>query len=199
MAGLAYVLALTLTVASSEQPYGPVAPTTEQTARADEPGSSDGLDLLRWEPKGMYFAMGLGPLAALHGTGFHPGMHYDMEIGMHAQRRRHTRLFVGADARLMHYSGRAQLAGGVDAVTTLSVRRLYGRLGVGMMTGLPLDDDLSDYHATLGGTVGAGLQAFSRGSVRGRLGLEYDLRFDRDLRSYQTVLLRLSLVFGKFD
>jgi hypothetical protein len=148
----------------------------------------------RWTSEGLYSAMGLAPAATLYVDGFNPALRYDFELGMHWVRGR-TAVFVGADARLFQVFGRKKPGGGVDGMLTLSHGPLYGRIGAGVMAGIPGSRDVRDAPPSVGGLVGAGLQA--RGiKLVGRIGVDYDVRLDTTGRMNQTVMLTLRFVFG---
>lgn len=148
----------------------------------------------RWSSEGFYSAMGVAPTMTVYPIGFNAGLRYDLEIGMHWRRRR-TTLFVGADAKVLQSFGRKRPGGGVDAVFTASRGALYGRVGLGAMTGIPNSPDVNRYAPAVGGLVGFGLQG-RHGDVVGRLGVDYDVRLDNTGRVNQTVMLSLRIVFG---
>jgi hypothetical protein len=148
----------------------------------------------RWRG-GPYFTFGIAPMVTMdvHAHA-HPGLRYDMETGLAWQRGR-ARAYFGADMRIMQYFGRKKPGFGVDAMTTVSLRHVYARAGVGVVSGIPAGPDVSDTRPMLGGLVGGGLVG-RLDKVEGRLGVDYDLRVDTTGRVAQTVLLALRLTFG---
>src|SRR5690606_8644987 len=120
----------------------------------------------RWSSEGIYSAMGLAPASTLHVDGFNPALRYDFELGMHWVRGR-SAVFVGADARILQYFGRNRPGGGVDGVLTVSRGPVYGRLGAGVVTGVPSTRDVHDAPPAIGGLVGFGLQGRAK-SLGGR-------------------------------
>jgi hypothetical protein len=149
---------------------------------------------LRWSSEGVYAALGVAPATTFYVQGFNPALRYDYELGMHWVRGR-TAVFVGADAHLLQYFGRKKPGGGVDGVLTLSRGPVYGRVGAGVMAGIPRGPDLADASPSLGGVVGLGLQGRA-GNLVGRVGVDYDVRVDAFGQVNQTVLLTLRFVFG---
>lgn len=148
----------------------------------------------QWDSQGAYFIMGLAPASTLYIDGFNPSLRYDWEIGMHWTRRR-TAVFVGAEARVQQVFGRKAPGGGVDGVLTVSQGPVYGRVGAGVVTGIPSTRDPYDAPPAMGGLVGLGLQGRA-GALVGRIGIDYDARIDTQGRMNQTVLLTLRFVFG---
>ena len=165
------------------------------TARADDPAAIvETVDPPQWSSQGVYSALGLAPATTFYAQGFAPSLRYDFELGMHWTRGR-TAVFVGADARIVQVFGRKAPGGGVDAMLTLAAGPVYGRVGAGVMTGIPRSMDLHDAMPSLGGTVGLGLQG-RKGDLVGRVGVDYDVRVDPFGHVNQTVFLTLRFVFG---
>lgn len=148
----------------------------------------------RWRG-GPYFTMGVAPMATMdvHAHA-HPGLRYDMEMGL-AWKRGRARIFFGPDFHLVQYFGRKKPGFGVDAMTTVSLRHVYARVGAGTAMGVPAGPDVGDTRPSLGGLVGAGVVG-RLDKVEGRLGVDYDVRVDTAGRTAQTVLLTLRMTFG---
>ena len=147
-----------------------------------------------WSYEGVYFALGASPASTLHIDGFNPGVRYDSEIGLH-WRRGKTDVMFGGEFKIHQVLGRKKPGYGYDGVFTLSHGRVFGRVGAGVVTGIPGSRDPNDVRPAMGGLVGFGVQG-GGDHVLGRMGLEYDVRMDTDLRVNQTILLTLRLVFG---
>ena len=148
----------------------------------------------RWRG-GPYLTMGVAPMVTMDVHAHtHPGLRYDMEVGM-AWKRGRARVFFGPDFHLMQYFGRKKLAFGVDAVTTFTLRHVYARAGVGTAMGVPAGPDVRDTRPMVGGLLGAGLVG-RLDKVEGRLGVDYDVRVDTAGRVAQTMLLTLRMTFG---
>lgn len=148
----------------------------------------------RWADEGPYFVMTTAPVATMRIDGFSPGIRYAAEFGLHWRHRR-TTVQVGAEGKVHQVFGRKRPGGGLDGVVTLSRGPVYGRLGAGVMTGVPMSRHLHDAPPTIGGLAGVGLQGGGR-NVIGRIGVDYDVRVDTLGRTNQTVLLNLGLMFG---
>jgi hypothetical protein len=149
---------------------------------------------LEWHSAGVYTVMGVAPTSTLYFDGFNPALRYDFELGMHWVRRK-TAIFVGADGRVLQYFGRKAPGGGLDGVLTVSQGPVYGRIGAGVVTGVPGTRDVRDALPAMGGLAGIGLQGRA-GGVVGRIGIDYDVRLDTSGRVNQSVMLTLRLVFG---
>lgn len=172
--------------------FGAVPP---QTAAPTDTISAGSASYARtWDYRGPYFAMTASPAASMRIDGFSPGIRYAVETGLHWRRGR-TTVQVGAEGKIHQILGRKRPGGGLDGVVTISRGRLYGRLGAGVMTGIPMTRHTSDAPPTIGGLVGVGLQGGGR-KVVGRIGVDYDVRVDTFGRMSQTVMLNLGLVFG---
>jgi hypothetical protein len=154
----------------------------------------DSTTAMRWRSQGVYSAFGLAPAFTFYVAGFNPALRYDFELGMHWVRGRNA-LFVGAEGHILQYFGRRAPGGGADGVLTFSHGPVYGRMGAGVMAGIPRSPDLRDAPPAIGGLVGVGLQGRS-GNLVGRVGIDYDVRVDTFGHVNQTVLLTLRFVFG---
>jgi hypothetical protein len=151
------------------------------------------------EPKGLhwdgtYFAMGVAPATTLHATGFHPALRYDAELGMVWQEKR-TTLAVGLEGRVMQYFGRKRPGGGADVVFTVGRGPFYTRAGVGVAAGVPRAQLLDEFRPVVGGVVGIGLQG-GKDEFLGRVGLDYDVRFDDQYGVSHTVLVVARFAWG---
>jgi hypothetical protein len=137
--------------------------------------------------------MGVAPASTLHIDGFNPGIRYDSEIGMAWSRGRFM-VTVGADGKIHQVLGRGKPGGGLDGVITTIYGPVYARVGAGVAAGIPASVDPNDTRPAMGGFVGVGLQGGR--NVKGRIGIDYDVRLDTSLQVNQTVLLTLRFVFG---
>jgi hypothetical protein len=104
-------------------------------------------------------------------------------------------VFVGAEPRVHQVFGRAKPGGGVDGMVTVSHGPIYARLGAGVVAGIPGSIRPDDALPAMGGLFGVGLQGGGR-HVKGRIGVDYDVRLDTGMRVNQTVLLTLRFMFG---
>lgn len=147
----------------------------------------------KWDG-GMHFSFGLAPMSTLTSEGFHPGVRWDVEMGM-AWRRGRTKISVGPDLHILQYYGRKKPGFGVDAMTTLSLQHVYVRMGAGTAMGIPTRLDINDTRPMMGGLVGAGVVGRVN-KVEGRLGVDYDVRIDTTGRVAQTVMVAMRLSFG---
>jgi len=147
---------------------------------------------LVWD--GTYFAMGVAPATTLHATGFHPALRYDAELGMVWQENR-TTLAVGLEGRVLQYFGRKRPGGGADVVFTVGHGAFYTRAGLGVAAGIPRADLLDQFRPVVGGVVGIGLQG-GKDEFLGRVGIDYDLRFDDQYGVSHTVLLVARFAWG---
>lgn len=156
---------------------------------SDEEPEPDGLTY-----DGAYFIMGAAPATTLHATGFHPNMRYDMELGLVWQHEKNALTF-GLDGHVMHYFGRKTPGGGADVVITGSHNHFYARGGVGVATGIPRSADIEDFRPAVGGVVGIGMQGGEEDFI-GRIGVDYDVRFDDGFGMTHTVLVVARLAWG---
>lgn len=147
---------------------------------------------LKWD--GSYFVMGVAPATTLHATGFHPALRYDAELGMVWQEKR-TALSVGLEGRVLQYFGRKRPGGGADVVFTVSQGPFYTRAGLGVGAGIPRADLLEEFRPVVGGVVGIGLQG-GKDEFIGRVGVDYDVRFDDDYGVSHTVLIVARFAWG---
>jgi hypothetical protein len=151
------------------------------------------------EPKGLvwdsvYFTMGVAPAVTLHPTGFHPHLRYNAELGMVWQQKRSS-VAVGVDGHVSHFFHRKSPGGGADVVITGGQGPVYLRGGLGVVTGIPRSRDLYDFRPAVGGVVGIGLQG-GREDFIGRVGVDYDVRFDDSFGTTHTVLLVARFAWG---
>ncbi len=156
-----------------------------------EPESSD-----RWMRDGAYFMMGMAPAATFVPGSFHPQLRYDLEAGFSWQHPKKMRMVaVGVDGHIFHLFDRKRPGGGADVVLSGAVGPVYMRGGLGVLGGLPYGLDPSQTRPAVGGLVGVGLQL--RGpETGGRVGVDYDLRVDRQLGVMHTVLLSVRFAWG---
>jgi len=169
-------------------------PALEPELAVVEPEPEDEPPNTRWRG-GPYFTFGVAPMATMDvHANVHPGLRYDMEVGL-AWKRGRVRAYFGPDFHLMQYFGRKKAGFGVDAMATVTLRHVYARAGVGAAMGMPAGPDVNDTRPMLGGLVGGGLVG-RLDKAEGRLGVDYDLRVDTSGRVAQTVLLTLRLTFG---
>lgn len=147
---------------------------------------------LHWDSA--YFTMGVAPAIALHQTGFHPHLRYDVELGMVWEHRRSS-VAVGVDGHISHFFHRKSPGGGADVVLTGAYGPVYLRGGVGVLTGIPRSADLYDFRPAAGGVVGIGLQGGKEDFI-GRVGVDYDVRFDDSFGVTHTVMVVAKFAWG---
>lgn len=143
----------------------------------------------------VYFSAGLAPMSTLHTKGFHPGLRFDLEMGLGWHRGR-VNLYFGPDLHILQYFRRKKPGFGVDAMATMSLRHVYARVGAGTAMRIPTRRDIHDTRPMMGGLVGGGLVGRLH-EVEGRLGVDYDVRIDTTGRIAQTVLVTMRLSWGK--
>lgn len=149
---------------------------------------------LRWDS--VYFMLGASPATTIYRGGFHPGMRYDMELGLDWDHRTRDRsMTVGLEGHLLHFFERPTPGGGADVVVSAQLRRLYLRAGAGVMTGIPRRPDVKRFSPAVGGLAGLGLQV-GDGDFSGRVGVDYDVRVDRGFGVNHTVLLVARFAWG---
>lgn len=183
------------TIAAAPEPApAPAFVPEPEPEPVPEPEPEDAPPNTRWRG-GPYFTLGVAPMATMDvHANFHSGLRYDMEMGLGWKRGR-VRVHFGPDFHLMQYFGRKKVGFGVDAMTTVSLRHVYARVGAGAATGMPAGPDVRDTRPMLGGLLGAGFVG-RLDDVEGRLGVDYDVRVDTTGRVAQTVLLTLRVTFG---